>query len=192
MPPVLLNTSLHLAAATTVLAIAGCAEPARQPVSIAMGAEPTLPEPSSSLLPVVKIAEATGWVDGAMPTTVQGLTVSASATGLDHPRWLHVLPNGDVLVAESNAPERPDHGKGIRAFFQTQAMEKAGAATPSANRITLLRDADGDGIAETKSVFLTGLNSPFGMADANGNLFIANTDGVVSVPYTDGLTKITA
>jgi glucose/arabinose dehydrogenase len=157
-----------------------------------MGESPDLPEPSSAALPTVKVAEAVGWAEGAAPAAAQGLRVQAFATGLDHPRWLHVLPNGDVLVAESNAPERPDHGKGIRAFFMKQAMEKAGAVTPSANRISLLRDADGDGTAERKSVFMTGLNSPFGMALANGKLYIANTDGVVSVPYSAGATKITA
>jgi glucose/arabinose dehydrogenase len=173
------------------LAIAGCASPAKTPVSIAMGPMPILEKPSTPLLPTLKVAEAVGWAQGQTPTAAQGLQVQAFATGLDHPRWLQVLPNGDVLVAETNAPVRPDEGKGIRGYFMGQAMKKAGAAAPTANRITLLRDQDGDGVAETKSVFLTGLNSPFGMALANGKLYIANTDAVVSVPYTNGLTKIT-
>ncbi len=182
---------LMFAAGAAALLISGCAEPAEEPVSAAMGADPTLPEPESSLIPTLKIAEAVGWSDGQMPTAASGLRVQAFATGLDHPRWVHVLPNGDVLVAESNAPERPDQGKGIRGQVQKDAMKKAGAVTVSANRITLLRDADGDGVAETRSEFLAGLNSPFGMAHAGGRFYIANTDAVVSVAYTDGLTRIT-
>lgn len=151
-----------------------------------------LEAPKTALLPTVKIAEAIGWADGQTPVAASGLAVKAFGTGLDHPRWLHVLPNGDVLVAETNAPPKPDDGKGIRGFFQNQAMTKAGAVTPTANRITLLRDQDGDGVAEMRSEFLTGLNSPFGMALAGGRLYIANTDAVVSVPYTDGATKISA
>jgi glucose/arabinose dehydrogenase len=124
-----------------------------------------------------------------MPTPAAGLKVTAFATGLDHPRWLHVLPNGDVLVAETNAPERPESGQGIIGYFQTEAMKKAGAVTRTANRISLLRDADGDGVAETRTPFLTGLNSPFGMALAGGRLYVANSDAVVSVPYTEGVTQ---
>jgi glucose/arabinose dehydrogenase len=187
-----LKSCLMLAAGSLSLAVAGCAESAKQPVSSVVGANPALPQPETALIPTLKVAEAVRWPDGATPTAAQGLKVQAFATGLDHPRWLHVLPNGDVLVAETNAPERPDQGKGIRGFFQKEAMTKAGAVTKTANRITLLRDADGDGTAETRSIFLQGLNSPFGMALANGKLFIANTDGVVAVPYTEGATQITA
>lgn len=179
---------LMLAAGMTTLGVAGCAEPAQHPVSSAMGATPMLEAPKTALLPTVKIAEAMGWADGQTPVAASGLMVKAFATGLDHPRWLQVLPNGDVLVAETNAPPKPDDGKGIRGFFQGQAMKKAGAVTQTANRITLLRDQDGDGVAEMRSVFLTGLNSPFGMALAGGRLYIANTDAVVSVPYTSGAT----
>jgi glucose/arabinose dehydrogenase len=186
-----LKTCLMLAAAS--LALAACAgDKADAPVGIAMGLNPTLEKPETSLIPTLKVAEATGWPAGAAPTAASGLTVKAFATGLDHPRWLHVLPNGDVLVAETNAPPRPDEGKGIRGYFMGQAMKKAGAAAPTPNRIMLLRDSDGDGLAETKSEFLTGLNSPFGMALANGRLYIANTDAVVSVPYKVRDTKITA
>ena len=183
---------LMMAAGGLALAVAGCAEPAQHPVAAAMGDSPTLEEPKTSLLPTLKIAEAVGWKDGQMPVAAQGLAVKAFASGLDHPRWLHVLPNGDVLVAESNAPERPDQGKGVRGFVQGQAMKKAGAVTESANRITLLRDKDGDGVAETKTVFLQGLNSPFGMAFAGGRVYVANTDAVVSVPYSEGATEISA
>ena len=183
---------LMLAAGSVTLGVAGCAEPARQPVSIAMGAAPILEEPRTSLIPAVKIAQATGWQAGQLPTAAQGLTVKAFATGLDHPRWIHVLPNGDVLVAETNAPPKPDDGGGIVGYFQNEAMKKAGAVTKTANRVTLLRDQDGDGVAETRSEFLTGLNSPLGMALAGGHLYIANTDAVVSVPYADGATKSNA
>ncbi len=183
---------LMAAAGGWALAAAGCAEPAQNPVSVAMGASPTLEAPKTSLLPALKIAEAKRWAEGQMPVAAQGLAVKAFARGLDHPRWLHVLPNGDVLVAETNAPERPDEGGGIVGYFQNQAMTKAGAVTKTANRISLLRDADGDGVAETKTVFLSGLNSPFGMALAGGRLYIANTDAVVSVPYADGATEISA
>jgi glucose/arabinose dehydrogenase len=117
--------------------------------------------------------------------------VKALASGLDHPRWLHVLPNGDVLVAESNAPPRPEQGKGIKGWIKKWFMTRAGAGVPSANRITLLRDADGDGVAETRTVFLQGLNSPFGMALVGRNLYVANTDAVVRYTYSDGATQIT-
>ena len=109
-----------------------------------------------------------------------------------HPRWLLTLPNGDVLVAETNAPPKPDDGKGIKGAVMKHEMKKAGAGVPSANRITLLRDADGDGMAETRSVLVSNLNSPFGMALVNGRLYIADTDAVVWVPYKDGETRITA
>jgi glucose/arabinose dehydrogenase len=158
-------------------------------VSVGIGINPQLEAPKTSLFPAVKLAEARHWAPGQMPTPAAGLKVTAFATGLDHPRWLHVLPNGDVLVAETNAPERPESGQGIIGYFQTEAMKKAGAVTRTANRISLLRDADGDGVAETRTAFLTGLNSPFGMALAGGRLYVANSDAVVSVPYTEGVTQ---
>lgn len=182
---------LICSASALAVAFTACSGPADLPVSSGMGADPNLPDAESSIIPTVKVAEAVRWADGQKPVAAQGLQVQAYATGLDHPRWLHVLPNGDVLVAEANAPERPDQGKGIRGYFQGEAMKKAGAVTPSANRITLLRDTDGDGVAETRHELLSGLNSPFGMALAGGRLYIANTDAVVSVAYTSGATKIT-
>ena len=156
------------------------------------GPHPDLPAPNKKLIPTIKIAEAKGWPAGAMPTAAQGLAVKAFATGLVHPRWLLTLPNGDVLVAETNAPPKPDDGKGIKGAVMKHEMKKAGAGVPSANRITLLRDADGDGMAETRSVLVSNLNSPFGMALVNGRLYIADTDAVVWVPYKDGETRITA
>jgi glucose/arabinose dehydrogenase len=125
------------------------------------------------------------------PLAAAGLSVSAYATGLEHPRWLYVLPNGDVLVAETNAPPKPEDGKGIRGFFMKRVMKRAGAAVPSANRVTLLRDADGDGVAETRTVFLQGLNSPFGVTLVGRDLYVANTDAVVRFPYSNGDTQIT-
>jgi glucose/arabinose dehydrogenase len=127
------------------------------------GPAPTLPAPEKSWLPTINVATATGWTAGDKPTAANGMAVKAFATGLDHPRTVYVLPNGDVLVAESNAPPKPDDGKGFKAWATKLFMSRAGASTPSANRITLLRDADGDGVAETRSVFISGLNSPFGM-----------------------------
>ena len=168
-----------------MLALVACGETANLSVADGTGADPQLPAPTKTLFPTVKIADATGWPDGGRPAAAPGLQVAAFAEGLDHPRWLHVLPSGDVLVAESNAPPKPAD-KGIRAFFMKMFMKKAGARTPSANRITLLRDADGDGVAEIKQPFLTGLKSPFGMAVVGDSLYVANTDGIVRFGYTPG------
>jgi glucose/arabinose dehydrogenase len=185
-----MRTSLILLAAA--FALSACGERARLPLSAGMGPSPQLPEPNRTLIPTVKVAEATGWPAGETPTPASGLRVAAFATGLDHPRWLHVLPNGDVLVAETNAPVRPKEGKGLKGWFMKKFMKKAGAAVPSANRITLLRDSDGDGVAETKTAFLTGLNSPFGMALVGNDFYVANTDAVVRFPYSGGDTSISA
>ncbi|HEX8379763.1 MAG TPA: sorbosone dehydrogenase family protein [Allosphingosinicella sp.] len=172
-----------------ILVLASC-ERATLPVDAGIGPAPVLPKPARSLIPTVNVAEATGW-RGASPTPAPGLKVTAFAEGLDHPRWLHVLPNGDVLVAETNAPPRPGK-KGLKAKIEKFIMKRAGAAGRSANRITLLRDSDGDGFAETRSVFLSGLNSPFGMALAGGDFYVANTDAIVRFPYREGETRIAA
>lgn len=176
----------------SVAVVSGCMAAGLPDPRETFGPNPKLPAPETSLIPVINVREAVGWPGGKTPIAAANLRVTAFASGLDHPRWVYVLPNGDVLVAESNAPERPEQGKGIRGFFQKQAMKKAGAATKSANRITLLRDADGDGVAEVKTAFLTGLNSPFGMALVGSTLYLANTDAVVSFPYVEGATQITA
>lgn len=178
------------AAAVLAAALAACGESARLPVSAGMGTNPVLPEPRRTLVPTVHIAPALGWPAGTAPAAAPGLAVTAYATGLAHPRWLHVLPNGDVLVAETDAPPRPDQGKGIKGWFMKIFMKRAGSGTTSANRITLLRDADGDGVAELRTAFVERLNSPFGMALAGGWLYVANTDGVVRFPYTPGATRI--
>jgi glucose/arabinose dehydrogenase len=161
-------------------------------LSETMGPLPELDDPENALIPTVVVAPAEGWPAGVMPTAANGLRVQALASGLQHPRWLYVLPNGDVLVAETNAPPRPEDGKGIRGWVLGREMKRAGAAVPSANRITLLRDADGDGTAELRTIFLENLNSPFGMALVNGQLYVANTDAIVRFPYTDGVTEIQA
>ena len=172
--------------------LVACGDTATLAPSAGMGATPTLPQPKSSLIPTVNIAPAKGWPDGVIPTALVGLTVTALATGLDHPRWISVLPNGDVLVAESNAPSKPEDSKSIKGKVMKMVMARAGAGVPSANRITLLRDADGDGKAEIRSVFLQNLNSPFGMALVGNDLYIANSDAVVRVPYQAGQTSISA
>ncbi len=170
------------------LAVAGCASNAELPVAAGVGPDPELPEPRSSLLPLVNIAEVARWKDGGQPTPAAGLSVNAFATGLDHPRWLYVLPSGDVLVAETNAPSRKP--RGIYDRIQQSVLKRAGAGVESADRITLLRDADGDGIAEIRTVFLSDLTSPFGMSLVGNRLYVANTDGIVSFPYSAGETAI--
>jgi glucose/arabinose dehydrogenase len=173
-----------------LLGLSACAEHATLPVEAGYGPRPELPEPNPSSIPTVNIAPAVGWREGAKPVPGKGLMVNAYASGLDHPRWLYVLPNGDVLVAETNAPPRPEEHKGLRGWFMKRVMARAGAAVPSANRISLLRDADQDGTAETRSVFLDGLNSPFGMELIDEHLYVANTDGVLRFPYRAGQTRI--
>lgn len=180
-------------AAAVLLALAGCGESAKLPPEAGIGPDPQLPKPNRTLVPTVKIAEATGWTGNAKPQAAAGTQVSAFAKDLQHPRWLHVLPNGDVLVAESNAPPKGEGvGGGIKAWFMKKAMAKAGAGVPSANRITLLRDADGDGVAETRSVLLSNLYSPFGMALVGSDLYVANADAIVRYAYTEGTTSISS
>jgi len=176
--------------ALLALGLAGCGDTSKVPAGADVGANPTLPEPIRSLIPTVNIAPAQGWPEGVLPQPMAGTTVTALATGLDHPRWVYTLPNGDVLVAESNKPPKPDTGFSLRGWVMGKVMKRAGAEVPSANRITLLRDVDGDGKAETRSVFMQGLMSPFGMALVGKELFIANADAVVKVPYEDGQTSI--
>ncbi|WP_414708365.1 PQQ-dependent sugar dehydrogenase [Ramlibacter sp.] len=172
--------------------LAGCGDMARLPPGADEGPRPTLPSPGKALVPTVQVAPAIGWPPGMAPKAASGWAVGPFAAGLDHPRWLYVLPNGDVLVAESNAPPKPQDGQGIKGLVMKLMMRRAGAGVPSANRITLLRDADGDGRAELRSVFLSGLNSPFGMALVGNELFIANADAVVKVPYQRGQTRAAA
>lgn len=154
------------------------------------GTSPALPAPNPTLLPTVNVADASSWGEGETPKPAPGLTVGAFAADLDHPRWLHVLPNGDVLVAETNKPPKEDQSFSLRGFFMKIFMGRAGAEVPSANRITLLRDTDKDGVADERFAFLEKLNSPFGMALSNGLLYVANTDAIIAFPYEDGATAI--
>ena len=183
---------MSLLGAVVAMALGGCGGEARLQVEDGTGPDPRLPAPDTSLIPTVKIAPAIGWPDGAHPIAASGTDVVAFADGLDHPRWLYVLPNGDVLVAETAAPERPEDGKGIKGFFMGKALKRAGSAVPSANRITLLRDSDGDGVADQRSVLLAELNSPFGMALVGDQLYVANTDALLKFPYRTGDMKIAA
>ncbi|WP_392886608.1 PQQ-dependent sugar dehydrogenase [Pseudomonas migulae] len=179
-----------------VIALAGglaaCGETSSLQVSDGTGPSPKLPEPNKTLIPTLNIAPAIGWPGGAKPTAAAGTQVAAFAEGLDHPRWLYVLPNGDVLVAETNAPPKPDDGKGVRGWVMKKVMGRAGAAVPSPNRITLLRDKDHDGIAETRTVFLENLNSPFGMTLVGNDLYVADTDRLLRFHYEEGATAITS
>ncbi len=174
--------------------VAACGHTADLSVAESTGPSPRLPAPTRTLLPTVEIAEAVGWPAGATPVAAAGLEVNAFATGLDHPRWLLTLPNGDVLVAESAAPPPPPElrDNSLKAKIMRMFMREAGSAVPSANRITLLRDADGDGVAELRSPFLIGLNSPFGMALVGSTLYVANADALVAFPYRTGDTRIDA
>lgn len=189
MPPcaplTLRTLSLTLAAA----ALLGCGETARLQQAAGFGPTPTLPEPHRTLLPTINVAPAVGWPEGGRPIAAPGTQVQAFASGLDHPRWLYVLPNGDVLVAESNAPKR-DGFPGLKNWIAGLFMQKAGAGVPSADRITLLRDADGDGIAETRSVFAEHLHSPFGMVLVDDDFYVANADALVRFTYHPGATRL--
>jgi glucose/arabinose dehydrogenase len=184
-----LHTTLLLA--TLSLALSACAEVATLPVSAGTGPNPTLPAPNPTLIPTVNVAPAVGWPQGKIPQTAPGTRVAAFASGLDHPRWVYVLPNGDVLVAESNAPAKPSSWN-PKDWIAGKIMKRAGAGVESANRITLLRDTNSDGTADVRTVLLENLNSPFGMALVGSDLYVANADAVVRFPYTQGATRIAA
>jgi glucose/arabinose dehydrogenase len=177
-----------LAAITSVLT--ACGDTARLPIEKTMGSNPTLPEPRRSLIPTVALTPAVGWPAGAAPRAADDLLVVAFARGLDHPRWLFVLPNGDVLVAESQAPVRPEDEKGLLGYLSRRAMKTVGAAGPSADRITLLRGVDAQGAALTRSIFLTGLHSPIGMALVGNDFYVANTDAILKFSYQSGALSL--
>lgn len=185
------DLSIFLLACMASATLGGCGETAKLTVAQGSGPQPVLPEPVKRLIPTVNIAPARGWGEGEGPVAAPGFAVSAFARKLDHPRWLYVLPNGDVLIAETNAPPKPEDARGLRGIMMKAFMKRAGAAGKSANRITLLRDANGDGVPETRSTFLEGLNSPFGMALAGNALYVANTDALLRFPYRQGQTRIT-
>jgi glucose/arabinose dehydrogenase len=180
-----------LLGATLWLAVAACsAEQANLIPDAGVGPNPVLPEPQRTLVPTVNVAKAKPWPRGQMPVAAPGLQVQAFADKLDHPRWMMVLPNGDVLVAETNAPERPDDARGIKGQIMKKLMARVGARGASANRITLLRDADGDGRAEMRRTFVQDLNSPFGMALVGDRFYVADTDAVREFIYTPGATHL--
>lgn len=173
-----------------LVGLVGCAHREAAGGQAGFGPDPTLPRPHTKPIPTINVATRVGWAAGEHPVAAPGFVVNAFAEGLDHPRWLYVLPNGDVLVAETNAPERPEDSKGIKAWFRGKLMAKAGGAVPSPDRITLLRDADGDGVAETRTVFLRGLVSPFGMALLGDELYVADTDALLRFHYPTGATEL--
>ncbi len=183
------------AAAACALLLAGCSSPGSSDPFAGFGPDPTIPPPHKGLLPQIGVPEVVGWSGTAKPVAPDGFTVTRFADGLDHPRWLLALPNGDVLVAEAAAPPKAIKEGGFRAWAAKLLMSRVGATTPSADRITLLRDADGDGVAETKATFAQGaahgLKSPFGMTLVGETLYVANADGVVSFPYRPGQTSVT-
>ncbi|MBD1551961.1 PQQ-dependent sugar dehydrogenase [Pseudomonas typographi] len=172
------------------LLLAGTAQADGTALPAGFGPNPTLPAPEKSLIPTVNTAPAVGWPQGAKPVAAPGTQVAAFAEGLDHPRWLYVLPNGDVLVAETNSPPKPDDNKGLKGLATSVVMSRAGANVPSPNRISLLRDRNGDGVAETRTVFLQGLNSPFGMALVGNSLYVAASDALLRYTYTPGATSL--
>ena len=186
-----MSTSRLVGVIALAAGLVACGESSSLRVEDGTGPSPKLPEPNKTLIPTVNIAPAVGWANGAKPTAAPGTQVVAFAEGLEHPRWLYVLPNGDVLVAETNAPAKPEDGRGIRGWVMGKVMDRAGAAVPSANRITLLRDSNHDGVAETRSSFIENLNSPFGMTLVGSDLYVADTDRLLRFNYVEGQTSIT-
>jgi glucose/arabinose dehydrogenase len=187
-PP--LRPCLRGFAVAAAFLLAACGERAKLPENAGMGPHPTLPPPHETFIPTIKLASAVGWTRGSHPTPAAGLAVTAFAQGLAHPRRPYVLPNGDVLVAETDSPPKPDDEKGLRGFVQGMIKKMVGSDTPSPNRIVLLRDGNGDGVADTRSVFISGLNSPFGMVLVGSDLYVADTDAVLRFHYSPGATKI--
>ena len=181
-----------ICAGALAFSLAACDDQGAVSPEQTFGPSPTLPAPQHSWIPTVNVAPAIGWPSGGKPVAASGMAVNAFATGLDHPRTVYVLPNGDVLVAETNDPPKPDDSRGIKGWITKLVLGWAGAGTPSANRITLFRDENGDGVAETRSVFLKGLNSPFGMALVGDDFYVANSDAIMKFPYHSGDTQITA
>jgi glucose/arabinose dehydrogenase len=173
------------------ISLPGCGDSSKLAEHETVGSAPTLPNPEKTLFPTVHIASAKGWPQGASPKTASGLKVEAFTTGLQHPRWLYVLPNGDVLVAESDGPERPADAKGIKGWIYELVQKWAGSGTKSADRITLIR-GNGVGGPQTKTVFIQGLHSPFGMALIGHDFYVANANEIVRFPYQDGATSITS
>ena len=184
---------LQSALLLAVMACAGaaCQDTAHLPASSGFGPSPDLPAPHPQLIPTVDIAPAKGWPHGTAPVAAPGIAVGALARNLRHPRWLYVLPNGDVLVAETDAPPSPDDHKGIKGWIKRRVMQRAGSGQPSANRITLLRGMDAHGVTVIRTIFLDGLNSPFGMTLVGSQLYVADTDAVLRFDYVEGESHLT-
>lgn len=162
-----------------------------KPQTPRFGTSPAIPAPKpQGAIPMLKMPTARGWRNGEKPGVAPGLKVAPFAENLEHPRWIYVLPNGDVLVAESATIARD-----VRSFMDfatNRTMKRAGATYPSANRITLLRDKDGDGVPELREIFLSSLHQPFGMALIGSTLYVGNSDSVMAFPYEEGQTRISA
>ncbi len=169
------------------LGLAACSQGSPEPF-VGFGPGPALPEPKTSMIPTLNARQAVGWPAGVQPKAPEGFTVTRFAGDLAHPRWLLVLPNGDVLVSEASS--EASSGGGIEGYVANLLQKKAGAIQKSPNKIMLLRDADGDGVAEMRTTFAEGLKRPFGMTLTGGKLYVANDDGVVSFPYADGQTRV--
>ena len=188
----MIRQTLLATAGLAALSLTACSmKPGSADPFVGFGPNPPLASPQKALLPTVGVPDVVGWPAGAAPTAPAGFTVTRYAEGLDHPRWLYVLPNGDVLVSESASEPSPadKSNQGIKGFFQKMLMKKVGSVKPSPNRIYLLRDTDGNGVAETKTLFAQGLTRPFGMTLVGNTLYVANDNGVVSFPYADGQTS---
>jgi glucose/arabinose dehydrogenase len=184
--------AVALLPALLIMLLTACGEHARLPIAAGMGPHPVLPPTAQTLIPTINVAKAVGWSSDASPVAASGLVVYAYARGLLHPRFVYALPNGDVLVSETNAPPSPDNNPGIKGWFFRHFQKRGGSGGPSANRITLLRDSNRDGVADVQTVMLSGLHSPFGIALVGDALYVANTDALVRYPYARGDTVITA
>lgn len=158
------------------------------PSQQAFGTAPEIPAARKQGIMTLKMPAAEGWKDGRLPTCAPGLAVNAFASGLDHPRWIEVLPNGDVLVAESKEQAGPP--KTLMDHAAQATMRQVKAIGKSANRVTLWRDADGDGAAEIRKVFVENQNQPFGMALVGNRFYLGNTDGIRMFDYTHGDTAL--
>jgi glucose/arabinose dehydrogenase len=176
----------------SALALAACSDGSNSfDVNSQIGPNPNLPEPQQYLFPPMRVGSVVGWKEGEKPAVAKGLKIEALATGLEHPRSVYVLPNGDVLVVESKAPgTEPVSRPKSMVMHWIESMATSGGDTKESNRITLLRDGDGDGLPETRTVFLQHLNSPFGVALVGNDLYVANTDAIVRYPYQTGDTQI--
>jgi glucose/arabinose dehydrogenase len=178
----------RILAVAAVLTLAACTSKGSPDPLVGFGPNPPLPAPAQALIPQIDTPKAVGWPAGAAPKAPPGFAVARFAEGLDHPRWVYVLPNGDVLAAESaSEPSPADHtNKGVKAWVANLIMKRVGSQRPSPNKIILLRDTNGDGVAEVKQVFAQGLTRPYGMALVGHTLYVANDNGVVSFPYSTG------